>query len=226
MNWIQKYENFGEKLTESKKEDDTLYIFDLDDTLTKSESFEDLSMKLIKEDLTVKSLLDSSIKRIGVKLSDLKYDNGRIYVNDSIVDVEPSGNWIRKGKRIYLVAPNKFYDMDDSLPIELTELSKKYKSVGNKAIVTGRLRNMSDKILNTLDKLGLEEPNFGLHCYSMHVKDTDRVGVWKAKTIVKLIKDNGFKKAYFYEDNHKWLRSVTSLVSKELPDVDFTPIKI
>lgn len=54
---------------ENKSEE--LYIFDFDDTLVLNNSFEDLAIKYLKENVTIKTLLNSSINKIGVKMSDL-----------------------------------------------------------------------------------------------------------------------------------------------------------
>lgn len=218
-------EGVTKDIKETKKENDTLYIFDLDDTLFLNPRFEDLAIEYLKEDVTVKSLLQSSIRKIGVTLSSLKWENGKIYIPDPNHEIEVKSNWIRRGKRVYLVTPDKFYYTDLSLPIKTTELSKLYNSVENKAIVTGRPLDIKDKIKNSLKEFNLDDPNYGLHCYPAKRGTSERVADWKAKTIVNLIKDNKFKKVYFYDDNSKWVNRVTREVKKELPDIDWNPIK-
>jgi hypothetical protein len=217
MKFIKKYENFNSE---------PLHIFDFDNTLVDTPSFEELVYKMIKEDVNVKTLLNRSIKILGVSINDLKWENGRIYVSDPENKLTPTKNWIRKGKRLYLTPPDKFYYLDESLPTGLLNLSEKYKEVKNKAILTGRTIDMKDKILETLKRLGLEEPNFGLFCYPNRSQTSDKVAVWKGKTIIKLIQETGFKEVYFYEDKIKWLKTTTKMVKEKLPEVKFKPIKV
>ena len=70
------------KFNEFLENKDTLYIFDFDDTLVNSPSFEELAIEFLKEDLSIGDMLKTSVGRIGVNLRDLKWENGRIYVND------------------------------------------------------------------------------------------------------------------------------------------------
>lgn len=216
MKFIQTYENFS---------GETIHIFDLDDTLMESPSFEDLVLKLIKEDVTVNDLLQRSLSTIGKKVSDLKHENGRLYVNDPDETIIIKGDWVRKGKRVYMTTPNKFYYLDESLPTSLKDFADIYKKASKKAIVTGRTEEMRDKILEVLEKFGLEEPNLGLYCYPNKTQTSDRVAEWKGKTIIRLIKGNGATKAYFYEDKSKWLKTATKMVREKLPNVEFIPVK-
>ena len=62
--------------------DNVLYIFDFDDTLVNSPSFDELAINYLKEDITIKDLLNQSINRVGVTLDDLKWQDGRVYVLD------------------------------------------------------------------------------------------------------------------------------------------------
>lgn len=218
MNYLILYENYN-------KDNDILHIFDLDDTLVESDSFEEQSISFLKESTTIKSLLNKSVKLIGKTLKDLKWEHGRIYIPDSDNQIEIKGNWVRKKNRVYLITPDKYYFTDLSLPNKTLKLSEKYNSVKNKAIVTGRIKTMKSKIENSMDNLGLDKPNYGLFCFPSKDDNPDRVADWKAKTIVKLIKDTKFKKVIFYEDKSKWLRAVKNLVKKELPDIDFEGIK-
>jgi hypothetical protein len=64
MKHLKLYENFNTT-------DDVLYIFDFDDTLADSPTFEELAIEYLKEDVTVKSLLDRSLKYISKNTSDL-----------------------------------------------------------------------------------------------------------------------------------------------------------
>lgn len=214
------------KLFENFENEDILYIFDFDDTLVNSPGFEELAIRYLTENLTIEDLLKRSLNFVNKQKSDLKIENGRIYVEDPNQQIEPKGNWVRKGQRVYMVTPNIFHFLDISLPSNTKELSELYKQVKNKAIVTGRMVDLKSKVIESLDKLGLELPNHGLFCYPSKDDRTDRVAEWKAKTIVKLIRDTGFKKAKFYDDKPKWVKRVVMEVRKELPDVDFEGIRV
>jgi hypothetical protein len=218
MRYLQIYEKFG---TDSE----TLYIFDFDDTLVDTPNFEEEVIKLLKESVTVKSLLKRSVGMIGKSMSDLKWEHGRIYVSDPDSEIEVKGNWVRKKQRVYLMVPDKFYYTELSLPKKALPLGEFYNSVENKAIVTGRIRDMKPKIEKNLDSLGLDQPSHGLFCYPSRDEIADRVAEWKAKTIVRLIKKSGFKKVKFYEDRSKWLRTVKKAVENKLPYVEFEGIK-
>lgn len=203
--------------------DNVLYIFDFDDTLVNSPSFEDLAIEYLKEDITIKDLLNQSIKRVGVTLDDLKWQDGRIYVLDPNKELKEFGNWVRKGDRLYMFTPNAFHLSDLSLPSTLKELSELYKSVENKCIVTAREESLRDKITRTLLDLGLELPKYGLH---MAPVGTKNAGHWKGEKIVEIINETEFQKAIFYDDNSKYIKRATKVVQEKLPNFDFTPIKV
>ena len=204
--------------------DNVLYIFDFDDTLVNSPSFEDLAIEYLKEDITIKDLLNQSINRIGVTLDDLKWQDGRIYVLDPNKQLKEFGNWVRKGDRLYMFSPNLFHISDISLPKSLkTEISELYKSVENKCIVTAREESLRDKLTRTLLNLGLELPKYGLH---MAPNGTKNAGHWKGEKIVELINETGFQKAIFYDDNTKYIKKATKVVKEKLPNLDFITIKV
>jgi hypothetical protein len=202
---------------------DTLYIFDFDDTLVNSPSFDKLAIEYLKEDLTIKDLLIQSVNRIGVSLNDLKWQDGRIYVIDPNKELKEFGNWVRKGDRLYMFTPNAFHLSDLSLPSTLKELSELYKSVENKCIVTAREESLRGKITKTLLDLGLELPKYGLH---MAPNGTKNAGHWKGERIVEIIKETGFQKAIFYDDNQKYIKRATKVVIEKLPNLDFKTIKV
>lgn len=214
------------KLFEVKSEEE-LYIFDFDDTLAQSPSFEDLVISYLKEDVTFKDLFLKSLKEIGKSKSDIKVENGRLYIDDPNSEIKVSKNWIRKKGRVYLTPPDKFYFIEDSFPDKVTELAKLYNSSKNVAIVTARIESVRDMLEKYMDKLGLKKPNFGLFMYPKREGDEiERVASWKAKTIVKIIKDTQFKKVHFYDDKSKIVNAVNKLVKSELPDVSFSGHKV
>ena len=203
--------------------DNVLYIFDFDDTLVNSPSFDELAINYLKEDITIKDLLNQSINRVGVTLDELKWQDGRIYVLDPNKELKEFGNWVRKGDRLYMFTPNAFHLSDLSLPSTLKELSELYKSVENKCIVTAREESLRNKITRTLLDLGLELPKYGLH---MAPVGTKNAGNWKGEKIVEIINETGFQKAIFYDDNAKYIKRATKVVREKLPNFDFTPVKV
>jgi hypothetical protein len=214
------------KLFENFQDNDTLYIFDFDDTLVHSPSFEELSIEYLSENLTIGNLIDRSLGFVNKQKSDLRIENGRIYIEDPNQIIEPRGNWVRKGLRVYMVTPNVYHFLDISLPTKVKDLSELYKQVQNKAIVTGRMVDLKEKVIESLQKFGLELPNYGLFCYPSKDDRTERVAEWKAKTIVQLLKETEFKKAKFYDDKPKWVKRVVLEVKKELPEVEFEGIRV
>ena len=216
---MMKIKNFDE-FSESK---DTLYIFDFDDTLVNSPSFEELAIEFLKEDSSIGDMLKISVDRIGVSLRDLKWENGRIYVNDPKDEIKEFGNWVRKGKRVYLTSPNIFHVSDISLPKSVKELSNLYKSVENKCIVTARPESLRSKIESKLKEFGLEMPKFGLH---MIPDNTKNAGHWKGEKIVEILNETGFKKAVFYDDNAKYISKATKVVKDKLPNIDWKTVKV
>jgi len=214
------------KLFENFQESDTLYIFDLDQTLVESPSFEELAIQYLTENTTIGDLIQRSLIFVNKEKSDLRIENGRIYIEDPNQIIEPKGNWVRKGLRVYMVTPNVYHFLDLSLPTKVKELSELYKQVPNKSIVTGRMVDLKEKVKEALEKFGLDLPNYGLFCYPSKDDRTDRVAEWKAKTIVQLLKDTGFKKAKFYDDKPKWVKKVVTAVRTELPEVEFEGIRV
>jgi hypothetical protein len=214
-----KIKNYNEFTSEN-----VLYIFDFDDTLVNSPSFDELAINYLKEDITIKDLLNQSVKRVGVTLDDLKWQDGRIYVLDPNKELKEFGNWVRKGDRMYMFSPNLFHISDISLPKSLkTEISDLYKSVENKCIVTAREESLRNKITNKLLDLGLELPKYGLHMAPMGTKNA---GHWKGERIVEIINETGFQKAIFYDDNIKYIKRATKVIKEKLPNFDFTSIKV
>jgi hypothetical protein len=203
-----------------------LYIFDFDDTLVDSPSFEELAIQYLTENQNISDLIKKSLYFVNRSKSDLRIENGRIYIEDPNQTIEPKGNWVRKGLRVYMVTPNVYHFLDISLPTKVKELSEMYKKVQNKAIVTGRMVDLEEKVKGSLEKFGLELPNHGLFCYPSKDDRTDRVAEWKAKTIVQLLKETGFKKAKFYDDKPKWVKKVVTAVRTELPEVEFEGIRV
>jgi hypothetical protein len=212
------------RIFENYEKSDTLYIFDLDDTLVNTPNFEDFAIEYLKEEITVKEIVNKSVKTIGVNKSDLKWQDGRIYIEDPSENIEVKGNWVRKGKRVYLMAPDIFGTTDLSLPTEVLELAEFYNSIENKCIVTARSEEIRDKIEKVMKELGLEYPKYGLHMYPY--KNHYNAGGWKGEKIVELVGKTGFNKVIFYDDNIKYLKGATKVIKSKLPNLDYKYVKV
>lgn len=201
----------------------TLYVFDFDDTLVNTPSFEDKAKEFIGENLSTKDLLIKAVDEIGVNLLQLNYQDGRIYLNDPKEQTSVGRNWVRKGSRIYLITPDEFCYTEDSLPNTLKEWSDLYKKVENKCIVTARPEGVRQMIIDTLIKLGLELPKYGLH---MLPKGRLNSGMWKGEKIVELVNQTEFKKVVFLDDNPKYIKKATKVVKEKLPNLIWEPIRV
>lgn len=201
----------------------TLYVFDFDDTLAHTPRFEEVAQKYLIEKLTVKDLLLNSVNKIGIDVSKLKYENGRIYVDDPNEILDVKSNWVRKGKRVYLITPDIFSYIDESLPKEKTGFSKIYNTLENKCIVTARPELTRDKIESSLKKLGFEYPKWGLHMLPTGRKNA---GQWKGEKIVEIVNKTGFDKVVFFDDNSKYLKKAGNVIKEKLPNIIWEPFKI
>jgi hypothetical protein len=212
------------KIFETFDRNDTLYVFDFDDTLVNTPEFEEFVIEYLTEDVSIKEIVDKSTASIGVNKSDLKWQDGRIYIEDPSENIEVKGNWVRKGKRVYLMAPDIFGTTDLSLPTEVLELADFYNSIENKCIVTARSEKIRDKIEKVMKELGLEYPKYGLHMYPY--ENHYNAGGWKGEKIVELVEKTGFNKVIFYDDNIKYLKGATKVIKSKLPNLDYKYVKV
>lgn len=212
-----------DRFNEFSIERQTLYVFDFDDTLMVTPRYEDIALKFLNENLTVKELLDRSVKRIGVDKSKLKVQDRRIFFEDPNNQYIEVKDWVRKGNRMYLVQPDEFCYLEESLPNQVKELFKLYNSVSDKCIVTARPESMRNKIESVLKQFGFQNPKWGLH---MCPNNRVNAGQWKGEKIVELAKTTGFENVIFYDDNSKYIRGAKKVVSKELPNLNFKCIKV
>ena len=212
-----------DKFNEFNIENKTLYVFDFDDTLMVTPRYEDIAVKYLTENLTVKELLDRAIKRIGVTKDQLKVQDRRIFIEDPDKRFKEEKDWARKGNRLYLVQPDEFSYLDESLPTQVKELVELYKSVQDKCIVTARPQSMRNKIESVLKQFGLDNPKWGVH---MCPNSRMNAGKWKGEKIVELVKLTGFNNVIFYDDNSKYIRGAKRVVSEKLPNLNFKCIKV
>lgn len=212
-----------DRFTEFSIEPQTLYVFDFDDTLMVTPRYEDIAIKFLNENLTVKELLDRSVKRIGIDKSKLKVQDRRIFFDDPDKQYKELKDWVRKGNRMYLVQPDEFCYLEESLPKQIKELFNLYNSVTDKCIVTARPESMRNKIESVLKQFGFKNPKWGLH---MCPDGKVNAAIWKGEKIVELAKNTGFQNVIFYDDNSKYIRGAKKVVSKELPNLNFKCVKV
>ena len=212
-----------DKFNEFSIENKTLYVFDFDDTLMVTPRYEDIAVKYLTENLTVKELLNRSVKRIGVTKDQLKVQDRRIFIEDPDKRFKEEKDWVRKGNRLYIVQPDEFSYLDESLPTQVKELVELYKSVQDKCIVTARPQSMRNKIESVLKQFGLDNPKWGVH---MCPNSRMNAGKWKGEKIVELVKLTGFNNVIFYDDNSKYIRGAKQVVSEKLPNLNFKCIKV
>lgn len=202
---------------------DILYVFDFDDTLAESPSFEDIALKYIKENLTVAELVDSMLQSIGAKKEDIRYENGRLFIQDPNMRFPEKENWIRKGLRLYLTTPDIFCKMEESLPHKTKKLVEFYKTVDNKCIVTARPESLRDRITSLLKELNIDFPKYGLH---MCPDGRKNAGMWKGEKIAELCKKYNFNKVIFYDDNPKYIKKAKRAVAEIMPELNLQTIKV
>jgi len=212
-----------EKFNEFNIESRTLYVFDFDDTLMVTPRYEDIAIKFLNENLTVKDLLDRAIKRLGIDKSQLKVQDRRIFIEDPNREHTENKDWVRKGNRLYLIQPDEFSFLDESLPNKVKELFNLYNSVKDKCIITARPERVRNKIKEVLNQFGFESPKWGLHmCPNSRIN----AGRWKGEKIVELVNKTGFQNVIFYDDNSKYIREAKKVVSEKLPNLNFKCIKV
>jgi hypothetical protein len=185
--------------------------------------YEDIAMKYLNENLTVKDLLERALKRIGIDKSQLKIQDKRIFIEDPDKKYKEDKDWVRKGRRLYLIQPDEFCYLDESLPKSVKELFNLYNTVKEKCIITARPESTRNKIQETLNKFGFEKPKWGLH---MCPNGRINAGKWKGEKIVELVKQSGFQNVIFYDDNSKYIRNAKKVVLEKLPNLNFKCIKV
>jgi hypothetical protein len=212
-----------DRFNEFSIDQQTLYVFDFDDTLMVTPRYEDIAMKYLNENLTVKDLLERALKRIGIDKSQLKIQDKRIFIEDPDKKYKEDKDWVRKGRRLYLIQPDEFCYLDESLPKSVKELFNLYNTVKEKCIITARPESTRNKIQETLNKFGFEKPKWGLH---MCPNGRINAGKWKGEKIVELVKQSGFQNVIFYDDNSKYIRNAKKVVLEKLPNLNFKCIKV
>jgi len=204
---IKKFENFNIN-------NKILYAFDLDDTLIKSKKFGYEIYKILNENKSLKDLLYSEIDKIGIKLSDLNYENGKIYFLDKERKIDLSNNilWNRRNSRIYLKAPEDFFIYDNGKPTEINEkILKIYKNSKNKSIITIRKEIFKNYTINLMNELNIEYPNNGLFMYPYSI--IKNRSEWKSNILLNLYEN--YNEINYFDDDIKLLRSMKKFILNE-----------
>lgn len=212
---IDRYEQFSVE--------DTLYVFDFDDTLFVTPKWEDIAKKIIFENLTPDDLVKRALQDMNIDKKRLRIQDGRIFFEDPNVTSNITKDWTRKGSRVYLVQPPEFCYLDESLPNQLKNISEIYKKVKNKCIITARPESVRQKIESVLIQSGLEYPNWDLH---MCPKGRMNAGRWKGEKICELAKKTEFQNITFYDDNSKYIREAKKVVAEKMPNLNFVCVKV
>lgn len=188
-----------------------LYAFDLDDTLVYSERFEEHVKPLLNEFLTPEIILKNKIDEIGIDLSKLKYENGRIFFYDpnNLVDISKNSTWVRKKERVYITQPEAYYLTSESMPIgTYDKIVDLYNKAKYKAIITARKERLRNQTIEALNNLNIEMPNYGLFMYP----DDSIIfsSKWKANKLIDLYENNNFTQIHYFDDNMKLLKRIQS----------------
>lgn len=206
--------------------DTVLYAFDMDDTLVYGNRFESYVKYLIMEYLTPEQMITKEVEDIGITMSDLKYDNGRIYFDDkSDVEIPVGSDWVRKKDRIYLKQPEMFFMSDYSLPVDTYDkIVKLYKKAKNKCIITARKDFMRQRTEIALTDLGIDEPNYGLYMYpSNEFLFKSR---WKIDVILNICGENGFNEVHYFDDNIKLIKKMKDYYKNINSDINIYFYKV
>jgi hypothetical protein len=98
------------------------------------------------------------------------------------------------------------------------QIVKQYSMAKNKMILTGRGSELSEKIKERLESLGLDYPNYGLFTYP---GGSTGIQNFKNQTILDTIAQNDWDIVNFYEDREDWLNSAKKIVQDTYPNVLF-----
>ena len=210
-----------DRTLESLNTNKVLWAFDLDDTLVYSTRFEETVKPLLNEFLTPEIILQNKVADIGVTIKDLKYEHGRIYLEDpkQIINISRNSSWIRKGDRVYITQPESYYLTDESMPIgTYKKIVEVYNKVENRAIITSRNERLRKQTELALNNLGVKKPNVGLFMFPNNISITQTR--WKANKLSELYNE-GFTEIHYFDDNMKVLKKIKSYLKKQKINITF-----
>lgn len=214
-------------------------IFDLDDSLTETETFSafvgaehgekidtdayySAYFKSAKSMFWDKLSKDVYFKRLGDFVVPINKANDKVFSADALEyfngDKRKDKFFAVKNDTVTLKPFQGFHADPNTIGKVINEpIYKDYLSAENKMILTGRDEKLRPNIEANLRELGIVFPNSGLKMYSgnMGIKN------WKAEVILKTIHENGWEKVSFYEDRQDWLHYAEGCVKEKYPNVQF-----
>ena len=191
-----------------------LYAFDFDGTLVNSIRFEDRIRPMLNEFLTPESILISKVDDIGIDITDLRYENGRIYFDDPnrLIDISNKLDWVRKKDRIYITQPESYHIIPEGMPVETNEkIVELYNNAEYKSIITIRKDRLREQTIETLNNFEMEEPNCGLFMFPN--ESTNTKSKWKSNMLINLYRNHDFFEVHYFDDNIRLLRKMKKYLS-------------
>lgn len=213
-----------------------LHVFDLDDSLMETPSFADFSGTKSGENVDIDQNFPSyflrikaaflenlfkeiSFKRMGDFVVPINAQTGQPFKSDVVSYFKNKRDFGEKDGVLVLNPFPGFHSDPETVGKIINEpIYQEYKKAENKMILTGRDKNLSQVIIDTLDALGMELPNYGLKTYKsgkLSIKD------FKIQSILESIREYGWDIIHFYEDRLDWLTGAEEAVNQVYPSVNF-----
>lgn len=216
----------------------TIYIFDLDDSLTVTPVFADFIGVKDGEEIGHNSNYNEYFKMTRAAFWDkLSKPVSFVRKGDFIVVINKSTgkpfdgdtmNYFRdkRGQKMFEVVNDilvlrsftGFHSDPRTIGKRVNEpVYEAYKSAENKMILTGRDEKLRPEIEKVLNEIGVEYPNYGLMMYS----GNEGIKKFKTRVIIESIQKNEWNEVHFYEDRQDWLHFAEGSVKEKFPDIKF-----
>lgn len=218
-----------------------IHIFDLDDTLLETPTFSEFVDAEHNGVINTELVFSEYFSKIkSIFLNDLSKEVIFIRLNDFVVPVDVKTKKPFPFERTSYFKEEKykrFFEEKDGIIVigsfpgfhgDINTLGsiinepvlQTYKDVLNKMILTGRSDKLHNNIIDRLNSLGIEQPNFGIKTYKL---DSHGIQAYKIRTIASSIEEDGWEIVHFYEDNKKWLYNTKQKIEEMFPVVEFIP---
>jgi hypothetical protein len=191
-----------------------LNAFDLDDTLIITKRFEEVLLPYINENVNLKDTIENILKKYNKDITDLNYENGRLYLFDPNreIDENKEKNFIRKNSRIYLTTPENFFLSEDGESDSTnTEIVNLYNKSKNRSIITIRKDKYRKQTLEMLNKLGIKYPNAGLFMYPFDI--IYNKAKWKSQILEELLLK--YVNVSYYDNDVKVLKRIKKYINND-----------